>query len=81
VNGDHSHLRIGLRVVQLAAEAVQPRNRLGREHAGIVADVIDGFGQAAYLLGRERHGGSRNQGGHEQPESNRNYAVKAFHRS
>ena len=84
-HGHHGHLRIGLRVVKLSANAVNARNRFRRQHMGVVAYIICGFGQAVDLLcghmQGERRGGKNQGNGQKQPENLRKCGANAFHRS
>ena len=49
--GDHSHLRIGRRVVQFAANPINPRNSIRRKHMPQVAHVVGGVGEVLDALG------------------------------
>ena len=81
MDGDHGYLRIGLGVVELAANAIQPGDRLRRKHVGKIAHVIGGFGQVLHPLGKSGRGGNPHESGQQQPEDGRMCAAKAFHRS
>jgi len=59
MNGHNRHLGIGLRVVELAADAIQARNRFRREHVGKVADVIGRLGQVLDPFGGENRSESK----------------------
>ena len=60
LNRDHGHLCVGLRVVELGADRVQPGNGPRREDVGEVADVIGGLGQILDPFGQRPlgHGGN-----------------------
>ena len=81
MDGDNGDLRIGLGVVELAAETFQARYRLGRQHAGVVTHVAGGLRQVFYPLGQSGRGGKSHERGHKQPEDAPMYSAKALHRS
>ena len=80
VDGDNGDLRVGLRVVELGAEAVEPGNGSRRENVGKVADVIGGLGQIFDPLSEGREGENGDQGCHEQRKDGQMCAAKSLHR-
>jgi len=79
-NGDDSDLGVGLGVVELGAERIEASDGLGREHVGVVADVIGGLGQVFNPLGPEGWGKRSEKSCQQQPKNGEMCAAEALHR-
>ena len=79
VNRDNRDLRIGLRVIELAAETVELLDRLWRKNMSKIADVVGRLGQVFDLLGVEQRKARKKKPASKQAKNFR--ALKSFHRT